>query len=124
MVRDRVTSQSSPSPEIVCSALDDPDCRKIIRNLEEPMTASELNDRCEIPESTLYRKLETLTDSTLLEESVESRQGSHNAKKYSVMFNEITFALDNNQTLSVQVEHRDQRPHERLTELWSGIQKK
>ena len=123
MVRDPITSESSPSPEVICSALDDPDCREIIRNLEEPMTASELNARCEIPQSTLYRKLEVLTESTLLEESTEIRRDGHHASKYSIAFDEITLALDDERNLTVQIDRPTRTADERLAELWSEVRK-
>ncbi|MDG5758593.1 helix-turn-helix domain-containing protein [Natronococcus sp. A-GB1] len=123
MVQDPITSEPPPSPEVICSALDDPDCREIIRRLEEPMTASELNARCEIPQSTLYRKLELLTDSTLLEESTEIRRDGHHASKYSVAFDEITLVLEDDRSLSVQIERPARTADERLAELWSEVRK-
>ncbi|QSX00470.1 winged helix-turn-helix domain-containing protein [Haloterrigena alkaliphila] len=123
MVRDPITSESTPSAEEICSALDDPDCREIIRNLDEPMTASELTNRCEIPQSTLYRKLELLTDSTLLEESTEIRQDGHHASKYAVAFDEITLTLDEDRSLAVQIERPARTADERLAELWSEVRK-
>ena len=123
MVRNPITSESTPSAEEICSALDDPDCREIIRNLEEPMTASELTKRCEIPQSTLYRKLELLTDSTLLEESTEIRQDGHHASKYAVAFDEITLTLDEDRSLAVQIERPARTADERLAELWSEVRK-
>ncbi|NKE36883.1 MULTISPECIES: winged helix-turn-helix domain-containing protein [Natronococcus] len=123
MVQDPITSEPPPSPEVICSALDDPDCREIIRKLEEPMTAAELNAQCEIPQSTLYRKLELLTDSTLLEESTEIRQDGHHASKYSVAFDEITLSLEDDRSLSVQIERPARTADERLAELWSEVRK-
>jgi DNA-binding transcriptional ArsR family regulator len=123
MVRDPVTSEPSPSPEVICSALDDPDCREIIRTLEEPMTAAELNEACKIPQSTLYRKLEILTESTLLEESTEIRRDGHHASKYSVAFDEITLGLDEDRQLSVEIERPTRTADERLADLWSEVRK-
>ncbi|AFZ72559.1 winged helix-turn-helix domain-containing protein [Natronobacterium gregoryi] len=123
MVRDPITSESAPSAEDICSALDDPDCREIIRNLEEPMTASELTKECDIPQSTLYRKLELLTDSTLLEETTEIRRDGHHASKYAVAFEDITLSLDENRDLAVQIERPSRTADERLAELWSEVRK-
>ncbi|MBZ6495374.1 MULTISPECIES: winged helix-turn-helix domain-containing protein [Natrinema] len=123
MVRDPFASESTTSAEEICAALDDPDCREIIRNLEEPMTAAELSKQCEIPQSTLYRKLELLTEATLLEESTEIRQDGHHASKYSVAFDEITLGLDEDRSLSVQIERPARTADERLAELWSEVRK-
>ena len=123
MARDPIGSESTPSAEEICAALDDPDCREIIRNLEEPMTAAELIDRCEIPQSTLYRKLELLTESTLLEESTEIRRDGHHASKYAIAFEEITLSLDEDRHLAVQIERPARTADERLAELWSEVRK-
>ncbi|RQG93270.1 ArsR family transcriptional regulator [Natrarchaeobius halalkaliphilus] len=123
MVRDPLASGSTPSAAEICSALDDPDCREIIRNLEEPMTASELTKRCDIPQSTLYRKLELLTESTLLEESTDIRRDGHHASTYVVAFDEITMELDEDRSLSVQIDRPARSADERLAELWSEVRK-
>jgi len=50
MVRDSAASEDSPSLQAVLNALDDADCRAILRETTEPMTATELIDTCDIPE--------------------------------------------------------------------------
>lgn len=87
------------------------------------MTAAQLTERCDIPQSTLYRKLELLTDSTLLEESTEIRRDGHHASKYQVAFEEITLALDEERTLAVTIERPARTADERLAELWSEVRK-
>ncbi|MFP8953238.1 helix-turn-helix domain-containing protein [Natrialbaceae archaeon A-arb3/5] len=123
MVRDSIGSESTASAEEICAALDDPDCREIIRNLEGPMTASELTSECDIPQSTLYRKLELLTEATLLEESTEIRRDGHHASKYTVAFDEITLGLDEDRELSVEIDRPARTADERLAELWSEVRK-
>lgn len=123
MVRDPFAAESVPPAAEICAALDDPDCREIIRRLEEPMTASELHERCDIPQSTLYRKLELLTDATLLEESTEIRRDGHHASRYSVAFDEIVLELDDDRTLAVAIERPARTADERLAELWSEVRK-
>jgi DNA-binding transcriptional ArsR family regulator len=112
-----------PPAADICAALDDPDCREIIQHLDEPMTASELNSLCDIPQSTLYRKLELLTDSTLVEESTEIRRDGHHASRYAVAFEEITLSLEDDQSLSVTIERPARTADERLAELWSEVRK-
>lgn len=123
MVRDPIGSESMPSAEEICAALDDPDCREIIRNLEEPLTASELTAQCDIPQSTLYRKLELLTDATLLKESTEIRRDGHHASKYTIAFDEITLVLAEDRSLAVEIERPSRTADERLAELWSEVRK-
>lgn len=121
MVRDPTATESLPTAEEICAALDDPDCREIIRNLEEPMTASELKTSCDIPQSTLYRKLDLLSESTLLEESTEIRRDGHHASKYAIAFEEISLQLDEDNELTVSINRPPQTTDERLASLWSEV---
>ncbi len=123
MVRDPITSKSAPSATEIFAALDDPDCREIIRQLDEPMTAAELTTRCDIPQSTLYRKLEVLTEATLLEESTEIRRDGHHASKYTVDFDEVSIELADDRNLTVAIERPARTADERLAELWSEVRK-
>ncbi len=123
MVRDPLSAESVPSAPELCAALDDPDCREIIRELEEPMTAAELGERCDIPQSTLYRKLELLSEATLLEESTEIRRDGHHASKYSIAFEEIRLTLEDDRSLAVAIERPARTADERLAELWSEVRK-
>ena len=87
------------------------------------MTASELQSQCDIPQSTLCRKLELLTEATLLEESTEIRRDGHHASKYSIAFSEVKLALDSDRQLTVTIERPTQTADERLAELWSEVRK-
>ncbi|MDZ7731630.1 MAG: helix-turn-helix domain-containing protein [Natrialbaceae archaeon] len=123
MVRDGSAPAQSTEIEPVCSALDDEDCRTIIRTLEEPMTAAELDGRCDIPQSTLYRKLEVLTEASLLEESTEIRQDGHHASRYAVSFQEIRIAVDTDREFTVAIERPPRTADERLAHLWSEVRR-
>jgi|SRR6056297_343934 len=123
MVRNPLGSENVPSAAEVCAALDDPDCREIISALDEPLTAAELQDRCEIPQSTLYRKLEQLTDATLLEESTEIRRDGHHANKYVIAFEEVRISIGADHTLDVDIDRPARTADERLAELWSEVRR-
>ncbi len=118
---DREADRSPPSAPELCAVLEDGDCREIIRQLNEPMTASELAANCEIPQSTLYRKLELLTETTLLEESTEIRRDGHHTSTYAIGFTEVRFALESDRTLTATVERPARTADERLAELWSEV---
>lgn len=55
------------TPGKVLRCLADDDCRAILRVTHGPRTAPEISDRCDIPMSTVYRKVDRLTDLSLLE---------------------------------------------------------
>lgn len=115
-------SNPDPAPEAVLDALADDAAQAIISELEEPMTASELSDVCDIPLSTTYRKLELLTDAQLLTESTEIRRDGQHTTRYSLAFDAIHVGLTEAQNLTVEIERRDRGRDERLAELWKEVQ--
>lgn len=121
MVRDPFHKEPEPEPESVLSALDDPDCRDIISCLEQPMTASQLSEICEVPLSTMYRKLERLSEATLLDEGTEIRPGGQHATRYDVNFQDVTFSLDDEREFEVAISRPARTADERLANLWSQV---
>jgi hypothetical protein len=122
MVRDP-RGRDELNPEVVLDALDDADARSIIRALDEPMTASELSDACDIPLSTTYRKLDLLTEASLLLEGTEVRSDGHHTTRYEVAFEEVRIALGEDRRFEVAVEQRDRSAEERLADMWSQVRR-
>lgn len=123
MVRDPFEDELSPALEDVLDALDDEDCRDIVTALDEPMTASDIAEESGVPLSTTYRKLELLTEASLLHEGVEVRPDGQHASRYSVSFEDVVISLDDERTFEVEISHRPQSPDERLANLWSEVRK-
>ena len=107
----------------VLAALDDADARAIIKRLDEPMTASELSESCDIPLSTTYRKLDLLTEASLLREGTQIRADGHHATTYEVSFDEVRIFRTDDRDLDVEIERREQTPDERLADLWSEVRR-
>jgi DNA-binding transcriptional ArsR family regulator len=122
MVRDPFASET-PDLQDVLDALEDPDCRAIVEALEEPTTASELSESCDVPLSTCYRKLELLTEASLLEEQVEIRADGQHTTRYAIAFDEVRIALDEDRSIEVAIKRRAEAPEERLSSLWSEVRK-
>ncbi|WP_255151789.1 winged helix-turn-helix domain-containing protein [Halorarius halobius] len=112
-----------PDVEVVLDALDDDDCRRIIRRLDESMTASEVSDTCDIPRSTAYRKLELLSEASLVDEEVEVRSDGHHTTRYLLDFETVHIDLDDDRDLDVRVERPEQSPEERVATLWEEVRK-
>ncbi|MFB6223777.1 MAG: helix-turn-helix domain-containing protein [Haloarcula sp.] len=123
MVRDPFADEETPELQTVLDALDDEDCRAIVSVLEEPLTASEISDRSGVPLSTTYRKLELLTESSLLHEGVEVRSDGQHASRYAIDFEEVVIGLDEDRALTVDISHRPRTPDQRLENLWSEVRK-
>ncbi|RBI59780.1 ArsR family transcriptional regulator [halophilic archaeon] len=121
MVRDSASSEDSPSLQTVLDALDDADCRAILHEIAEPMTATELIEICDIPKSTLYRKLELLSDASLVREQDTINPGGGRTTKYERDFDDVTISMDEDDTLSVTVERPPRNADERLADIWSKM---
>ena len=88
------------------------------------MTAKEVSNRCDIPLSTTYRKLELLDDASLIEEQTELRVSGRHTARYTLDFEEVTVALDEDRSLEVAIEHPERTPDQQLSELWAEVRKK
>ncbi|WP_336328268.1 helix-turn-helix domain-containing protein [Halovenus sp. HT40] len=113
------SSGDEPTCQEVLDALDDPDCRAILRETIEPMTANELIDACEIPKSTLYRKLELLSTASLLREQETVNPDGGRVTRYERSFEDVTISLDDAGEFSVQIERVAQTTDKRLADIWS-----
>ncbi len=122
MVRDPF-ADDDPELESILEALHDEDCRKIVAVLSEPMTADKIADAADIPLSTTYRKLDKLTEASLLEEGVEIRSDGQHASRYVVSFDEVAIGLSEDNEFDVDISRRPRSADERLAELWSEVRK-
>lgn len=123
MVRDPSLGDDECPSDDVLSALGDDPTRRIIETLSEPMTANELSEACDIPLSTMYRKLDNLTEASLVTESTQIRQGGQHTTRYELDFTEIAILLSDEHTLLAQIDRpaRESTADQRLEELWSQI---
>ena len=74
-------------------ALSDPDCRRILATVDEPMTTSEIADDCDIALSTAYRKVERLSETPLLAEGIRFDPNGDHAAEYSRGVTDATVEL-------------------------------
>ena len=123
MVRDPSREETPPDVGDVLDALADDAARRIVTALSEPKTASELSEECEIPLSTTYRKLEKLTDASLLDESTDIRRDGQHTTRYAVAFEEVAVSVDeeNERAFAVEFERPEQARDERRADLWSEL---
>jgi DNA-binding transcriptional ArsR family regulator len=123
MVRDPFGDDSSLELQPVLDALDDPECRRIVRRLDQPMTASEISSECDIPTSTTYRKLERLTDASILSEATAIRTDGHHTSKYTVAFEEVSVFLNDQRQFEVSITRPTKSADEQLAGLWAEVRK-
>lgn len=122
MDSDPFGSEPQPELEAVLAALDDPECRAILKQLDTPMSATELSDACDIPLSTTYRKLDLLSDASLVDELTEIRSDGHHTTRYRVAFDIVEIALEH-QSFSVEINRPAISADEQLAQLWSEVRK-
>ena len=124
MARDPSHQEDPPAVDAVLDALADEAARRIIAALSEPKTASDLSEECDIPLSTTYRKLETLTDASLLEESTDIRRDGQHTTRYSVSFETVTVSVnqtEGDRAFAVEFTRPERTRDERLADLWSEL---
>lgn len=121
MVRDPLGQEVAPEVQDVLDALDDPDCRQIVRQLDEPKTARELSEGCDMALSTTYRKLELLSSASLVEERTKIRSGGHHTTQFALDFEAVRLALDENREIDVEITRPAGAPDEQLAQLWSAV---
>lgn len=121
MVRDAFTGGDEPELTTVLEALCDDDCREIAETVEGAMTASELSEACDVPLSTTYRKLDTMTEATLLAESTEIRADGRHTSRYRLAFEEVLLSVDEDHRLELTITRPARTADERLESLWSEV---
>ncbi|MFO7927860.1 MAG: helix-turn-helix domain-containing protein [Halobacteriota archaeon] len=123
MVRDPVVRDDAPDLETVLGALHDEDCRAILAQLTEPRTARALLERCDVPRSTLYRKLDQLVEATLVQEGTEIREDGSHANRYELDFEEVVISRNEQVDLELEIKRPSRRADEQLAEMWSEVRK-
>lgn len=88
------------------SALSDPQCRAILRaTAGRRRTAAELAEELDLPLSTTYRKLDRLTDASLVEETCRLAFDGKHAQQYRCAVEEIHIELSEVDQELLTVEH-------------------
>lgn len=87
-------TRGPPAPERLLDALRDEDSRALVAAAtDQPRTAKELADMCDLSLSATYRRLERLTDVGLLTEGTRVRAGHRPASEYRRDFDGVLVDL-------------------------------
>lgn len=103
----------------VLGALDSDACRCILEeSSDDALSASEISERCDLPLSTTYRKLELLTDTGLVDERTRVRPSGKHANEYVRAVESVVVSLGDDGAVRVQIVHRraSERPSTVATE--------
>jgi DNA-binding transcriptional ArsR family regulator len=105
--RERSVTCGSDSGEELLVALADPDCQCILSaTAKGPKTAGELSSECDIPQSTIYRKLELLTETMLLDERVRVNRDGKHPSEYVRKVDQVVIDIDEDCSVDVQTRRR------------------
>lgn len=119
--RNSVHGDTGPAVVDVLEALDDDACRTILAELSEPMTANDLSDSCDIPKSTLYRKLDLLSRAALVHERIEVGTDGGRTTRYERDVSAVTISIEDDDSFAVSMDRAARSADERLADLWSDM---
>lgn len=121
MASNSEASKTPPSLQDILAALDDSDCRTILCETGDPMTANELINACDIAQSTLYRKLDLLSQASLVREWDEINPEGGRITRYERDFDDVKILIDDSDEFSVAVARPTRTVDERLRDIWSRM---
>lgn len=114
-------SKYTPALQDILSALDDPECRAILKETTEPMTANELVATCDIPQSTLYRKLDRLSEASLVREFIGVGPEGGRITRYERDITDVTISIEETDDFSININRPARHADERLADMWSKM---
>lgn len=113
--------EPSPALQPLLDALDDPDCRTILRALDRPMTTQELMDACDLSQTTAYRKLDRLDEAGLVEGRIDVRDDGHHTTRYDRAFAGVVIGLTDDDLFEVTVIRESETAADRLAQFWTEV---
>ncbi|WP_256549428.1 winged helix-turn-helix domain-containing protein [Natrinema caseinilyticum] len=113
----------SPPVSVVLRSLEDEKCRAILTALREPKSAADLQTKCDLARSTVYRKLERLREASLVREYTEVRRDGPNATLYERDFTDISIGIDDDDEFTVSIDRRTKDAEDRMATFWSEMKK-
>lgn len=117
------TECDEPALSAVLRSLDDGKCRTILKLLHGPKSANDLCGECDLPSSTVYRKLELLRKAELVREYTEVRRDGPNATLYERDFTTISIGIDDSDEFTIAVDRPEVDAEDRLATFWSEMKK-
>ncbi|QUO47173.1 MULTISPECIES: helix-turn-helix domain-containing protein [Halorubrum] len=96
-------------------ALSEETNRTILSALDEPTSVADLVERCDIPMSTVYRRLDTLRELDLVTEhvSIDAEKGRY--RRYERNVSRVSVTVDESGRLRARVERPNGEPDEAVT---------
>jgi predicted transcriptional regulator len=108
--------------EEIATLLEDDTVRTILTaTSRQPMSASELSERCGVSEPTVYRRIDDMrTCDLLVERTQPDPEGGHHRQVYAPKLDRVTVTLDDG-ALDLRVEREPADMADRFTDLIEGM---
>jgi predicted transcriptional regulator len=102
----------------IISLLDDEHTRSILTATSEtPMSAKELSEHCGLSTSSIYRRLEQLTDANLVGEQTRPRPDGHHETVYVSQLTRFELTIRDGE-LTWDIAYQSDDVADQLTRLW------
>lgn len=118
------TFDEHPDFQTVLTSLTDEDCRRILEALSEPMSAREIGEACDIPLSTTYRKLNVLSEASLVSDHLDVSDPGNHTTMYEADFDTVTVELNDDGHIEVAVESDVAEADSMLSSRWQEIRQR
>lgn len=113
-------SDDEKTTDRTLKALEDSDCRQILKMISSPMSATEISEDIGVSESTTYRKLELLSEASLIEEDHSIKPGGGRITYYKRACEEVHISIDAD-GFKISIDRPKQTTDERLADIWGEM---
>jgi predicted transcriptional regulator len=121
MTEEHVSGDSDAELETVVGLLDDEHVRTILKaTSEQPLSATELSDRCDVSESTIYRRVDRLRDQQFLQEQTRPRSDGHHETVYAANLDRFEVEVQDGE-LEWTIKRKGEDIADQLTRLWENF---
>lgn len=109
---------SDPDFTTIVELLSDTHVRTILSATSvEPYSASELVERCDASDQTIYRRLERLEEAELVSDQIRARGDGHHDTVYTAKLEHVSITLHDGE-FEFSLEQTQSDPVDELTDLW------
>jgi len=112
---------AEPDLATVVDLLDDEHVRSILAATSaEPLSATELSERCDVSPSSIYRRVERLTEADLLDDRTRPRSDGHHETVYVAALDRFELRVREGE-LDWTVERRGRDVADELSRMWGEL---
>ncbi|MGA9399786.1 helix-turn-helix domain-containing protein [Haladaptatus sp.] len=111
--KQRTVVENEDAVRDLLTVLNTSDCQAILDvTSNEALSASEISNRCELPLSTTYRKLNLLADDGLLEERVRISGAGKHVSEYARIVEDVVISMSPEGTFELHIsQHEGPKSH-------------